>query len=47
MELFRESAVGQLVRYATRNKMLMYPEEMPDFSWAPLVSDLMHESLET
>lgn len=29
--LFRDSALGQLVRYATNNKLLLYPEERPDF----------------
>lgn len=29
--LFRDSALGQLVRYATKNKLLLYPEERPDF----------------
>ena len=40
MELFRESAVGQLIRYATKNKYLLYPEEREDFHWAPLVENL-------
>lgn len=29
--LFRDSALGQLIRYATKNKVLLYPEERPDF----------------
>ncbi len=37
MELFRESAVGQIVRYVTKNRYLLYPEEKPDFHWEPLV----------
>ncbi|KAK5109708.1 hypothetical protein LTR85_002286 [Meristemomyces frigidus] len=36
MELFRESAVGQIIRYVTKNKLLQYPEEKANFSWAPL-----------
>ena len=39
MELFRESIVGQGIRYVTKNKVLLYPEEKPDFHWAPLVRD--------
>lgn len=29
--LFRDSALGQLIRYGTKNKFLLYPEEQPDF----------------
>lgn len=29
--LFRDSALGQVIRYATNNKVLLYPEERPDF----------------
>lgn len=29
--LFRDSALGQLIRYATKNKVLLYPEERQDF----------------
>jgi DHA1 family multidrug resistance protein-like MFS transporter len=29
--LVRDSALGQLIRFATRNKTLLYPEEKPDF----------------
>lgn len=29
--LFRDSALGQLIRYATKNKVLLYPEERLDF----------------
>lgn len=43
MELFRESAVGQLIRYATKNKYLLYPEEREDFHWAPLETLLEQE----
>lgn len=41
MELFRESAVGQILRYITKNEILQYPEEKGDFSWAPLVSHIV------
>ena len=27
----RETAFGQIVRYASRNRLLKYPEELPDF----------------
>ena len=30
-ELIRDAPVGQLIRYVTRNKMLLYPEERSDF----------------
>lgn len=30
-DLIREAPLGQLVRYLTNNKYLLYPEEMPDF----------------
>lgn len=39
--MFRETAVGQLIRFVTRNKVLQYPEEKEDFSWAPLVNLLL------
>lgn len=29
--LVRDSALGQIIRYATKNKVLLYPEERPDF----------------
>lgn len=29
--LLRDSALGQLIRLATNNKVLLYPEERPDF----------------
>ena len=29
--LLRDSALGQLIRFATNNKVLLYPEERPDF----------------
>lgn len=37
MDMFRETAAGQLIRFVTRNKLLQYPEEKDGFSWAPLV----------
>lgn len=30
-DLLRESALGQIIRFASRNKMLQYPEEEPNF----------------
>lgn len=38
MELFRESAVGQVVKYLSKDRLLRYPEEREDFHWTPLVS---------
>ncbi len=29
--LIRDSSLGQIIRYATGNKVLLYPEERPDF----------------
>ena len=37
MDTLRESAVGQIIRYVTKNKYLVYPEEQEGFHWAPLV----------
>ena len=31
MALFRETAIGQIIRHATKNRYLKYPEELPDF----------------
>ena len=44
MDLFREAAVGQVIRYITKNRVLQYPEEKPDFHWAPLDKLLAEES---
>jgi len=30
-ELIREAPIGQLLRYLSNNRVLLYPEEMPDF----------------
>ncbi|KAK3676347.1 hypothetical protein LTR78_003621 [Recurvomyces mirabilis] len=30
-DLIRDAPMGQLIRYITRNKVLLYPEERPDF----------------
>ncbi|CZT48790.1 related to FLR1-Putative H+ antiporter regulated by yAP-1 and involved in multidrug resistance [Rhynchosporium secalis] len=43
MDLFRESAIGQIIRYATKNKYLLYPEEKVDFRWEPLDALLSEE----
>lgn len=37
MELIRDSFAGQVLRYATNNRILLYPEENEGFHWAPLV----------
>ncbi|UKZ78279.1 hypothetical protein TrVFT333_006015 [Trichoderma virens FT-333] len=34
-DLFRESALGQAIRFVSRNKWLQYPEERPDFVLPP------------
>ncbi|KAK5131031.1 hypothetical protein LTR08_001381 [Meristemomyces frigidus] len=43
MDLFRESAVGQIIRYITKHRVLQYAEEKVDFSWAPLNHILAQE----
>ncbi|KAK5116365.1 hypothetical protein LTR62_007912 [Meristemomyces frigidus] len=43
MDMFRESAVGQIVRYFTKGKWLQYPEERQDFAWAPLETSLPND----
>ncbi|KAE8452245.1 hypothetical protein EG329_000944 [Mollisiaceae sp. DMI_Dod_QoI] len=43
MDLLRESAVGQILRYVTKNKVLLYPEEKEGFHWAPLEALLAEE----
>lgn len=30
-DMFRDAPLGQLIRYVTRNRVLLYPEEKPDF----------------
>ena len=30
-DLLREAPIGQVIRYLTKNKVLKYPEELPDF----------------
>ncbi|KAK1814417.1 hypothetical protein LTR12_011150 [Friedmanniomyces endolithicus] len=36
MDAFRDSAFGQIIRYISGDKVLLYPEEKADFSWPPL-----------
>lgn len=38
MELFRESAVGQIVKAVVGEKWMKYPEEEEHFRWEALVS---------
>lgn len=40
--LIRDSAFGQFLRYATRNKILQYPEERPDFVIPDVYSGVKH-----
>ncbi|KAN0095330.1 major facilitator superfamily transporter [Hyaloscypha variabilis] len=44
MDLLRESAVGQIARYITKNKVLLYPEEEEGFHWLPLEALLAEEN---
>lgn len=37
MELLRDSVAGQLVRYATGNRYLLYPEEENGFVFKSMV----------
>jgi MFS transporter, DHA1 family, multidrug resistance protein len=39
---FRETAAGQLIRLISRNKLLQYPEEKPDFQLPSCWVDLMN-----
>ncbi|KAK4060931.1 hypothetical protein Trihar35433_9856 [Trichoderma harzianum] len=43
-ETFRESALGQAIRFVSRNKWLQYPEEMPDFVLPPEYLALLSNS---
>ena len=40
-DVLRESAMGQIIRFVTKNKVLQYPEEKPDFQ----LPDTYHEAL--
>lgn len=37
MDVMRDSFVGQVLRLATNNRILLYPEEKPGFRWEQLV----------
>jgi hypothetical protein len=37
MDVIRDSFFGQALRFVTKNRVLLYPEEREGFSWAPLV----------
>jgi hypothetical protein len=37
MDVIRDSFVGQILRLATNNRILLYPEEKPGFRWEQLV----------
>lgn len=41
--LLRDSALGQVIRLATRNKVLLYPEEKPGFQCPNCYSDPAHQ----
>ncbi|KAK0758236.1 hypothetical protein N5P37_009538 [Trichoderma harzianum] len=43
-ETFRESALGQAIRFVSRNKLLQYPEERPDFVLPPEYLALLSNS---
>ncbi|KAF3074398.1 Transporter mfs1 [Trichoderma lentiforme] len=43
-ETFRESALGQAIRFVSRNKWLQYPEEKPDFVLPPEYVALLSNS---
>jgi hypothetical protein len=43
MDLFRETAAGQIIRLCSRGKLLQYPEELPDFQ----VNYPTHSKLDT
>src|SRR5688572_8319655 len=35
MDFFRETQLGQVIRWVTNNRVLLYPEERPDFKVPP------------
>lgn len=43
-DLMRDAPIGQLIRYFTRNRVLLYPEEKPGFQCPPSYSDLTNAS---
>ncbi|KAK4068293.1 uncharacterized protein Triagg1_7536 [Trichoderma aggressivum f. europaeum] len=43
-DIFRESALGQAIRFLSRNKWLQYPEERPDFVLPPEYVALLSNS---
>jgi DHA1 family multidrug resistance protein-like MFS transporter len=48
-DLIRESAIGQVIRYVTRNKVLRYPEEDPNFKipWEEAALQEKEKAIET
>lgn len=46
-DLIRESPIGQVIRFATRNRYLKYPEELPGFQipWEGVTNPLVDEKL--
>ena len=42
-DIIRDAAIGQLIRWATNNRYLQYPEEKPDFqlpqAWLDIIND--------
>lgn len=43
-DIFRDSAVGQIIRYATKNRYLQYPEEKPGFELPQAYADILKGS---
>lgn len=43
-DLVREAPLGQLLRFVTRNRILQYPEERPDFELPEAYRSLLNSS---
>ncbi|KAJ5356264.1 major facilitator superfamily domain-containing protein [Penicillium concentricum] len=39
MSLMRDAPIGQLIRFVTRNRVLLYPDELPDFQCPPSIAN--------
>src|ERR1700760_1608663 len=47
LDIIREAALGQAIRFISRNKLLLYPEEKPDFKLPPQYVALLQVSQDT
>jgi MFS transporter, DHA1 family, multidrug resistance protein len=42
LDIIREAAIGQAIRFISRNRLLQYPEERPDFVLPPQYASLLN-----